>query len=367
MPFASPSIDCFAELLARLPPGMDLDALAASTRAIERPRKICDGASLLRMALARGPGGLSLNQTAAWASMGGVAQLSDPAVKYRLDKAVDFLKAIMEQQLAACAGSSGLHWPGRSLRIVDGTNISQRASPGTDWRIHAGFDLGTGGFCHLELTDNRGAESLARGAPVAGEVRIADRNYANAGALHHLCQQAERVDFVVRARWKSFALRKADGTPFDLIDHLNALGTVSKTHEVLVRAAVGRSKYLPLRLIIQRRPDGEIEKSQHRLRRMASRKQKKLDPRTLVAAQFLILATSLPAETYPAAEVLSVYRLRWQIELAFKRLKSLLHIDQLPTRTAAASRSWLYAHLILALLCDDLTQDFLESSPSGSR
>ena len=56
-------------------------------------------------------------------------------------------------------------------------------------------------------------------------------------------------------------------------------------------------------------------------------------------------------------------RLRWQIELAFKRLKSLLHIDRLPTWTERGSRSWLYAHLILALLCDDLSQDFLESSP----
>ena len=76
-----------------------------------------------------------------------------------------------------------------------------------------------------------------------------------------------------------------------------------------------------------------------------------------------MLATSLPAQGYPAAEVLAAYRLRWQIELAFKRLKSLLHIDLLPTLTPEASRSWLYAHLILALLCDDLTQEFLESSP----
>ena len=68
-------------------------------------------------------------------------------------------------------------------------------------------------------------------------------------------------------------------------------------------------------------------------------------------------------EGYPAEEVLAAYRLRWQIELAFKCLKSLLHIDRLPTRTPRASRSWLFSHLILALLCDDLSQEFLESSP----
>ena len=85
--------------------------------------------------------------------------------------------------------------------------------------------------------------------------------------------------------------------------------------------------------------------------------------RSLIAAEFMILATSLPKSGYSAKAILAVYRLRWQIELAFKRLKSLLHIDQLPTRTERGSQSWLYAHLILALLCDDLSQDFLESSP----
>ncbi len=366
MQIASLAPDSFQDILARLPPELDLDALAVSTKAIERPRKVVDGSSLLRLALARGPGGLSLNQTAAWAAMSGLAELSDPAIKYRLDKAVPFLKAILEWQLAERAGSTTIRWPGRSLRIVDGTNIKQPASQGTDWRVHAGFDLGSGGFFHLELTDNCGAESMQRGAAAAGEVRIADRNYANASSLHRLRQQtAGRADFIVRARWKSFALSTPDGTPFGLIDYLRALPLDTLPREVPVLAKVSKKESLPLRLIIQRKPAEQVENTRRHLRREASRKQKQLDPRTLVAAEFLILATSLPVQGYPAAEVLAVYRLRWQIELAFKRLKSLLHIDQLPTRTTAASRSWLYAHLILALLCDDVSQEFLESSPSG--
>src|SRR5215210_4809617 len=56
------------------------------------------------------------------------------------------------------------------------------------------------------------------------------------------------------------------------------------------------------------------------------------------------------------------FRWGW-LELAFKRLKSLLRMDRIPTQTKRASRSWLTAHLILALLCDDLGQDFLASSP----
>ena len=53
----------------------------------------------------------------------------------------------------------------------------------------------------------------------------------------------------------------------------------------------------------------------------------------------------------------------WDIELAFKRLKSLLNIDRLPATSDKGARSWIYAHLIVALLTDADSQDFLDSSP----
>ena len=91
-----------------------------------------------------------------------------------------------------------------------------------------------------------------------------------------------------------------------------------------------------------------------------------LDPRSLAAAEYIVPATSLPEDEIPAAEVLAARRLRWQIELAFKRLKSLLNIGGIRTRTGAGTRCWLHAHLIVALLCDGLSQDILEIFPSGA-
>ncbi|MHB8387824.1 transposase [Metallibacterium sp.] len=116
-------------------------------------------------------------------------------------------------------------------------------------------------------------------------------------------------------------------------------------------------------MVPKRRSPAAAEATRLALRRAAASKGRTLDPRRLMAAEFMILATSLPKNGYRAGAVLAVYRLCWQIELAFRRLKSLLHIDKLPTWTAQGSRSRLYAHLILALLCDDLSQDFLDSSP----
>src|SRR6478672_13213523 len=90
--------DRFTELLERLPTGLDLDDLALETKAIQRLREVVDGAALLRIALARGPGGLSLRQTAAWASMLGIAELSNPGVKCRPAPGTEYLAALVERQ-----------------------------------------------------------------------------------------------------------------------------------------------------------------------------------------------------------------------------------------------------------------------------
>jgi len=355
----------FEELLRRLPPDLDLDNLARETGAIERKRVLADGAVLLRLSLARGPGGMSLSETAAWATALGFAEMSDPGVKYRLDKAVEFPEAVMNRQLAAKSAGASVRWAGRILRACDGTCIRERGSQSTDWRVHAVYDLGRGGFSHLELSDKHGAEAIDRGAPIPGEIRIGDRNFARTASLHRFRQQsAKQADFIVRVGWNAFNLRWPDGSDFDLITHLGTLPADTVPHEVMVQARLGPlDPALPLRLIIQRKTPEATEATRKKLQAEASRKQKTLDPRSLLAAEYIIVATSLPIEGYPAEEVLAVYRLRWLIELAFKRLKSLLHIDAIPTRTERASRSWLYSHLITALLCDDVSQEFLDVSP----
>ncbi len=164
--------------------------------------------------------------------------------------------------------------------------------------------------------------------------------------------------------WTAFSLIDPDGVDFDLITHLGQLPAGMVPHEVMAQARLGPLEpMLPLRLILQRKTPQASEAARRKLLAAASRKQTALDPRSLIAAEFVMLGTSLPPEGYPAEDLLNVYRLRWQIELAFKRLKSLLGIGQITTSTERASRSWLTAHLIMALFCDDISQEFLDSSP----
>lgn len=374
---ASPSVaslDHWSRRIHDLIGDFDFDEAARSTGALVRRRAVKSAQALLHLALARGPGGFSLRQTAAWAHMAGVADLTDASLNDRLHQSCDFLGAIVAALLRARTGEALARRPGRSVRIADGTCVSKpggkRGVSGTDWRIHAVYDLGAGGFNHLEITDAHGGEAIDRGAPVAGEIRIADRGYANAKALRRFIDAGSRtadmptVDFIVRLRWNACKFSDLQGQSFDLINRLRSLPPDRQVDEVPVKI-LGAGAPLPVRLVIRRKAPEHVEAEIKRLRRAADKNKRQLDPRSLVAAEFVMLATSLDDEAYPATEVLSLYRLRWQIELAFKRLKSLLHIDKLPAKTERGGLSWLYAHLILALIVEAEAQDLLDSFPSG--
>lgn len=358
--------DDWSGLISRVAGDLDLDALAKETRALVRRRGVPDAQALLRLALARGPGGMSLRQTAAWAHLSGVADLTDASLSDRLHQSCDFLAAIVAKLLAARTPSPCPRWPGRSLRVSDGSCVSKPGSRGTDWRVHGVYDLGAGGFSHLELTDKHGGEALDRGAGVDGEIRIADRGYSAAKALRRFVagvgEQAKGADYVVRLRWSSFRLRKLCGAKFDLIAHLQGMPKEQTIDDVCVLIE-GAGDPLPTRIVVARKPEEAARAECERQIREARKKGKQLDPRSLIAAEYVMLATSLPESAYPPGEILALYRLRWQIELAFKRLKSLLRIDCLPAKTDKGGRSWIYAHLILAIATDAYSQELLDSSP----
>jgi hypothetical protein len=163
----------------------------------------------------------------------------------------------------------------------------------------------------------RNPSNAARPSPARYASATATSPTAN--TLHGFrAQSRNQADFSVQVCWKAFSPSGADGSAFDLIERLQVMPLDWQPHEVAVRAKMNKTEHLPLRLIILRKSPEATEKTCKRLRRNAIRQQKKLDPRSRVTAEFLILAASLPAEPYPGEEVLAAYRLRWQIALAFK-------------------------------------------------
>ena len=77
----------------------------------------------------------------------------------------------------------------------------------------------------------------------------------------------------------------------------------------------------------------------------------------------MMLLTSLSPDRATAEEVVRLYRMRWQVELAFKRLKSLGGFAELQASDPRLARSWLLAHLIAAVLIETSLSEELDSPP----
>jgi hypothetical protein len=297
-----------------------------------------------------------------------VAEISDVALLNRLRNASDWLGLLLGLKLAERAPPPDIGaTDNRRLRLVDATTISKPGSKGTDWRVHLGFDLGRLAIDHVELTDSSGGETLARFCFSPGEVVIGDRGYAHRRGLYSADKSGART--VVRLNWQNLPLQTPDGAPFDLLDALRRLPeAVAGEHAVRVAPSKrDRIPAVPGRLVAVRKTAAAAEAARAKVLKERAKKGRKVDPRTLEAAGYIFLFTTLSSSALAAAQVLELYRFRWQVELAFKRLKSLLRLGELPTRDPPLARSFIFAKLLTALLLEDFTEEFLAFSPWGHR
>lgn len=360
------------QLVGHLGGSIDLEGSARRFGLLRRVRQIGSASDLLRLALAFGPGEQSLRETAAWAEMQGIASLSAPGLMYQLRDAGDWLEHValglinlVRQETREAAG--GVQKP---VRIIDGSVIS---APGTgkNWRLHATYDLQADCFCGVELTGTTTAEALERGAVVAGCVYVADRVYARPGSLRHVVD--EGGDYLVRLGARSLRLLDQDGALLDLPALLKASGSgvidrpvIIDRHSKRVGSIVRKdAEWQPLaaRLIAIPKPPEAAALSRKQAARSSQRGMHQVQDSTLQVADWLILITSLPTKTHDVQALMQLYRKRWQVEIAFKRLKSILRINRLPAKEPRLTKAWLYAHLIFALLIDQITPQLRDSPP----
>jgi hypothetical protein len=309
---------------------------------------------------------MSLRETCAWAEAGGIVSLSDPSLIERLCKAAPWLGDIVAALIAEQAKVPARRWAGYRLRALDGTSICEPGADRTTWRLHVGYDLATGQVDQLELTDVHGAENLQRLSYRPRDIVLGDRCYARPRDLRPVIDAG--ADFIVRTGWNSLRLLQADGEPFDLFAALAA--QTEQESEVQVRIYEGETEAAPpaplmLRLVIRRKDPEQAQAEQKRLLKAAKKRGKQPDPRSLEAAKYILLLTSLPAAAFPPADILALYRFRWQIELAFKRFKSLAGLDMLPAKKPELARAWIYARLIVAIIAEQIAGQVPDSSPSG--
>ena len=350
----------WSSALAEIGELVAIDETARKFKAFLRARGVKSASDLLRLALVYAIGN-SLRGSSAWAQASALAEVSGPALHRRLGNAADWLEFIACKLVEETRPQIGGAWQGWRLRVVDASAICQPGADRTTWRLHVSYDL-SGGVDGLQLTDDQGAERLTRFAWQAGDIILADRGYARPGDLAPVI--ASGAHLVVRVGWNSLRLLAAPEAPFDLFAVLATLEGSAASHPVLVDTHDPARPFLPLRLIIGRLPPGKAEAARKKVMARAIKAGKRVDPRSLQAAGFVMLLTSLPNQ-HTAQAILELYRLRWQIELLFKRFKSLLGLGGLPAKKRDLARSWICAKLIVALLAEKTARKLANSSPSA--
>ena len=117
-----------------------------------------------------------------------------------------------------------------------------------------------------------------------------------------------------------------------------------------------------MRLVALKKPQHAAAEARRKAHRSAQKGGHQLSKQTLEAADWVILVTSLAPKDFTTDDVLALYRLRWRIELGFKRLKSLIGLKGPPGTDERSARPHILAHLLIILLLEPLV-DELEDSP----
>ena len=321
---------------------------AYETGAFVRRREIQSPSDLLQLILTWAVGGCSLRETVALAAEAGLADVSDVALLKRISRSCGWLTSLLTDLLADRVENAEMN---TRIRLIDATAISSPGHGGTSLRVHMAMQLGTNRCDTIEVTDGHGAESLDRFTFSPGEIVIADAGYAHRAGLAGVAEAG--AYFLVRLPWSSLPLETRDGEPFDLFAALNSLAEAERG-EFAVQFRPPKARPLACRLVAIRKTEALAAEARQRV--LANSKRhgtKAINLRTLEYAGFICVLTNAPVEL-SSRSILDLYRFRWQIEMKFKNLKSVLDLGNVPARSPELLKAYVLAKLLVAVVIDRL-------------
>lgn len=350
-------------LLGLFPP--DWEELGRSTGAVTRLRGFDSLTDLLRTLLLHVGCGWSLRETAVQARVAGIAEVSDVTLLNRLRQAEDWLRQLCQQLWKDNGVNLEPTLQGRRLRLVDATTVKEPGKTGGQWRIHYSLRLPALECDHFELTPVRGknaGERLGRFVFHAGEVILADAGYSHPPGIVAVARQG--ADVCVRVNPTSLPLWDERGRRFPLLKKLQTLKRAGAVAEWRVAVVSGDQRVVG-RLCAVRKSEEAIQRAQRKITLRQQQGKSSATPETREYACYVLVFTTLSSQQATTRQVLECYRLRWQIELTFKRLKSIVQLGHVPKHDDQSSRAWLYGKLFVALLSEKLARVGSAISPWG--
>jgi len=305
--------------------------------------KIRTADDLLRLALLHVGADLPLRQTVVMMAEGGGPAVSHVRLHKKMYRAKAYFRALVRSMVNTTPADPE-RWAGYEVVTVDASSVCGPGADNADARLHVQMRVTDLDFLSVRVEGLEIGESFKRFSWKPGQLAVGDRGYSQAPGIGWVTMQG--ADVLVRVNRQALPMNDADGERIDLMGWLRSLrGHDASEREVTIRDKEHRCE-IRGRLIATRLPVAQAEKARARLKREVG-KVSELDRE---AAAYVVLFTTVPKSRLDADRCLELYRLRWQIELLFKRWKSLCGFDRLPNYLDETITSWLYAKVLLALL-----------------
>jgi hypothetical protein len=355
-------------LLSYLPE--DYAALAEQHHLLNRQwknGKIADAATLLRFILLHVGADLPLRQTVATIAKNGGPHVSQVWLHQKMRRARPYL-AVLVERLAGDMSRTATpeRWAGYEVVTLDGSTVSGPGAEGADARMHAALRLHDLRVCEVHVTTAEEGETLRRFNWQNEQLIIVDRGYANPPGITWAVDHG--ADVLVRLNRGALPLLNDEGKRIDVLAWCRFIpGHRATERSVYIShkgpKGEGRRRKLRGRLVALRLPPKEALEAVQRVNKEFGTD---TTDEQLEAARYVILFTTAPATRLSAARCLEAYRLRWQVELLWKRWKSLCNFDKLPNYRDDTIVAWLTAKVLLALLLDSISASSLGADRSVS-
>lgn len=334
------------EILPHLP--QNLETIAKKSKAFQRKRGLSSAVDFLKILFLYAVSGISFRLLAAAAYGLGISDISDTAWRKKCIKAVPFLHEILHETLSAMfLPVSTKHTP-RHVLLLDASIVRQTGKKQHQQRIHTCYSLNQNRIQQIQVTDHHTAESFQLFSFHKNDIVLADAGYGKAG--NYACAMKQGCDVILRITPNHFSFFDADGKKADISALLKEMELKKEKNMEWFGFCQHEKECYPVRLIAQKLPEEKAAQSRKRKQRKAQKNGSNIKEKTLFYADYIILVTSLGVE-YDRAEILSLYRSRWQVELLFKRFKQNLSILTLragnPTYAEAVVLLWLLIWILI--------------------
>ena len=229
-----------------------------------------------------------------------------------------------------------------------------------NFRVHMDYNLNRNCMQEIKVTDHHTAESLQHHVLSKNDIYILDAGYGKAKTYVY-ATVLNKSDVIMRITPNHLKVYSDEKTPIDL--HMRLNKTKEKIFEIFCYIKYENCMY-PIRIIASKIPEDKMQAVIKRKKRKAQKSQTKTRAKTLVYAQWTIIATSLISE-FSKEEILNIYRSRWQVELLFKRIKQKLSAHKIRPSTKKYAIALIHLWLITWALTEReayLTERYLIQS-----